>query len=342
MLNNENYGYLVHPLSQFMDDNLKPLTSAYLKVFYAGTSSSAYTYSDWEGTLNTSNIILSMNGSANVIAEKNKAYKVMLCDALHPPSSPIWVKDNLYVIGSEIEIGVISSTQIKDNAFDDETDPVHPENITDIEQLIFFRNVAATANYTMVESEKRLYGILLPPPSMEADQNKVPMYKNGNQIAWETVPNEENIDYKISSATQNLQSELTFDTTPTADSTNPVTSGGIKTALNGKQDAFTIIDEDASIAGSTATVSIEQGDLCIVDLSEETSITAVEIVLTNNSEVTFPLWWFKIESGSAVTLSIKIGATSVGWIGSAIANIALGKTIEVSVVDGVACGGELV
>ena len=104
MLNNENYGYLVHPLSQFMDDNLKPLTSAYLKVFYAGTSSSAYTYSDWEGTLNTSNIMLSMNGSANVIAEKNKAYKVMLCDALHPPSSPIWVKDNLYVISSEIEI----------------------------------------------------------------------------------------------------------------------------------------------------------------------------------------------------------------------------------------------
>ena len=77
MLNNENYGYLVHPLSQFMDDNLKPLTSAYLKVFYAGTGSSAYTYSDWEGTLNTANIMLSMNGSANVIAEKNKAYKVM-------------------------------------------------------------------------------------------------------------------------------------------------------------------------------------------------------------------------------------------------------------------------
>jgi hypothetical protein len=104
MLNNENYGYLVHPLSQFMDDNLKPLTSAYLKVFYAGTSKSAYTYSDWEGTLNTSDIMLSMNGSANVIAEKNKAYKVMLCDALHPPSNPIWVKDNLYVISSEIEV----------------------------------------------------------------------------------------------------------------------------------------------------------------------------------------------------------------------------------------------
>lgn len=256
MLNNENYGYLVHPLSQFMDNNLKPLTSAYLKVFYAGTSASAYTYSDWEGTLNTSDIMLSMNGSANVIAEKNKAYKVMLCDALHPPSDPIWVKYNLYVMGSEI--------------------------------------------------------------------------------------NEEYVDNQISSAVQNLQTKLTFDTTPTAYSTNPVFSGGIKTALNAKQDVFTIINADASIAGSTVTVNIEQGDFYIVDLSEETSITAIEIVLTNNSEAAFPLWWFKIESGSDATLSVKIGGVAVGWLGSEITNIELGKTVEINVVDGIACGGELV
>src|SRR5574344_1036064 len=166
MLNNENYGYLIHPLSQFMDANLKPLTSAYLKVFYAGTSASAYTYSDWEGTLNASNIMLSMNGSANVIAEKNKAYKVMLCDALHPPSAPIWVKYNLYVINSEI--GIIDIKRIKDNAYDDQTDPVRHDNITDVEQLIFVRNVGADANYTFVESEERGYGVLIPAPSMEA------------------------------------------------------------------------------------------------------------------------------------------------------------------------------
>ena len=147
------------------------------------------------------------------------------------------------------------------------------------------------------------------------------------------------VDYKISSAVQNLQTELTFDTTPTTDSTNPVTSGGIKAALNGKQDAFTIIDANASITGTTATVNIEQGDLCIVDLSEETSLTAIEIVLTNNATVTFPLWWFKIESGSSATLSVKIGAVAVGWLGSETTNIEPGKTIEVSVVDGIACGG---
>ena len=264
MLNNENYGYLVHPLSQFMDDNLKPLTSAYLKVFYAGTSASAYTYSDWEGTLNTSDIMLSMNGSANVIAEKNKAYKVMLCDALHPPSDPIWVKYNLCVISSELEV---------------------IEVIQEVEGYV---------------------------------------------------------DYQISSATQNLQTKLTFDTTPTAGSFNPVFSGGIKTALDAKQDVFTIINADSSTTESTVTVSIEQGDFYIVDLSEETSLTDIEIVLTNNASAAFPLWWFKIESGSDATLSVKIDSVAVGWLGSEITNIELGKTIEINVVDGIACGGELV
>ena len=131
--------------------------------------------------------------------------------------------------------------QIKDNAYDDVTDPVRPNNITDIEQLTFVRNVGADANYTMVESEARIYGVLIPHPSMEADIGKVPMYKNGNQIEWETVPNEESVNDQISSAVQNLQSKLTFDTTPIAGSTNPVISGGIKTALDAKQDVFTII-----------------------------------------------------------------------------------------------------
>jgi tellurite resistance-related uncharacterized protein len=104
----------------------------------------------------------------------------------------------------------------------------------------------------------------------------------------------------------------------------------------------TIVEASASTIGEVATVSIEQGDLYIVDLSEETTITDIEIVLTNNASVEFPFWWFKIESGSDATLSIKIGAVEVGWLGYAITNIELGKTIEVSVVDNVACGGELV
>lgn len=78
-------------------------------------------------------------------------------------------------------------TQIKDNAYDDQTDPVRPDNITDIEQLTFVRNVGADANFTFVTSEERGYGVLIPPPSMEADVGKVPTFKAGNQIAWESV-----------------------------------------------------------------------------------------------------------------------------------------------------------
>ena len=110
----------------------------------------------------------------------------------------------------------------------------------------------------------------------------------------------------------------------------------------GFQEAFTIIDADVSITGSTATVSIEQGSFASIDLTSETALTDVAVVLTNASGVAFPVWWFKIKAGSDITLSVAIGAVAVGWLGSEITNIALGKTIEVSVVDGIACGGELV
>lgn len=43
----------------------------------------------------------------------------------------------------------------------------------------------------------------------------------------------------ITALDNSKQNNLTFDTTPTADSANPVTSGGIKTALDTKQDTLT-------------------------------------------------------------------------------------------------------
>lgn len=228
MLNNENYGYLVHPLSQFMDNNLKPLTSAYLKVFYAGTSKSAYTYSDWEGTLNTSNIMLSMNGSANVIAEKGKAYKVMLCDALHPPSDPIWVKYNLYVISSgTTSPEIISSTQIKDNAYDDVTYPADPDNITEVQELTFFRNVGEDLKQTLVISGERIYGVLIPSPSREADIGKVPMLNNIGQIVWANVQTQdsETIEHILDLSTLD-EENTTFDVVLTANRNNAISFVG--------------------------------------------------------------------------------------------------------------------
>ena len=44
---------------------------------------------------------------------------------------------------------------------------------------------------------------------------------------------------KIVALVGTKQDTLTFDTTPTASSTNPVTSGGVKTALDGKQATLT-------------------------------------------------------------------------------------------------------
>lgn len=55
------------------------------------------------------------------------------------------------------------------------------------------------------------------------------------------------------------QDKLTFDTTPTAGSTKPVTSGGIKTALDGKANVshtHTIVD--VTVEGVTYTLTLRQ------------------------------------------------------------------------------------
>lgn len=51
----------------------------------------------------------------------------------------------------------------------------------------------------------------------------------------------------------NYQEKLTFDSAPTAGSTNPVTSGGVKTALDGKQNTLTF--DATPTAGSTNPVT---------------------------------------------------------------------------------------
>ena len=57
----------------------------------------------------------------------------------------------------------------------------------------------------------------------------------------------------LSTTVSGKQDALTFDTTPTANSSNPVTSDGIKTALDGKQD--TLEFDDAPTEGSTNLVT---------------------------------------------------------------------------------------
>lgn len=57
----------------------------------------------------------------------------------------------------------------------------------------------------------------------------------------------------IKTALDGKQDKLTFDTTPTASSTNPVTSGGVKTELDKKQDKLTF--DTAPKSGSTNPVT---------------------------------------------------------------------------------------
>lgn len=56
----------------------------------------------------------------------------------------------------------------------------------------------------------------------------------------------EKVKAAISSALAAKQDKLTFDSTPTSDSTNPVTSGGIYSAINAvKVDGYTVKKDDS-------------------------------------------------------------------------------------------------
>lgn len=56
-----------------------------------------------------------------------------------------------------------------------------------------------------------------------------------------------------------LQSSLTFDTTPTAGSTNPVTSGGIKTAIDSAAKKFTGYNTSNIVTGSWYIIALKNG-----------------------------------------------------------------------------------
>lgn len=66
------------------------------------------------------------------------------------------------------------------------------------------------------------------------------------------------------------QDTLTFDTTPTASSTNPVTSGGIKTALNAKQDNLTF---DTTPTASSTNPVTSGGVKAYIDSHDDFKIT---------------------------------------------------------------------
>lgn len=66
--------------------------------------------------------------------------------------------------------------------------------------------------------------------------------------------NSDIIDGALEDLSTGKQDTLTFDATPTAASTNPVTSGGVKTALDTKQDTL-IAGENITIEGNTISAT---------------------------------------------------------------------------------------
>ena len=106
MLNSLDYGYLIGPRIQIVDADGKPMTGAWLRVFIAGTTTDANTFSDWEGTVQPAKKILDARGETTIIAAVSGAYKVMLCDSTHPVSSPYWYADNV-VLTNVNELDVV-------------------------------------------------------------------------------------------------------------------------------------------------------------------------------------------------------------------------------------------
>ena len=81
-----------------------------------------------------------------------------------------------------------------------------------------------------------------------------------------------NLDYENSGHT-GFQKELTFDTTPPKDSTNPVTSGGVKTELNKKADsgdvnALILADERLKYYGDKDIVPSDESWFTVNDTGE--------------------------------------------------------------------------
>ena len=83
---------------------------------------------------------------------------------------------------------------------------------------------------------------------------------------------------EINTSLSNKQNKLTFDTIPTSDSTNPVQSGGVKSALDAKADIGSYTQVNADFTYSTSDMS----DISVIGISsdvivgEDTILDAVE------------------------------------------------------------------
>ena len=123
MANNTNYGYLISPAPQFLDSNGNPIAGGKLKVYIAGTTTKATTYSDWGLTKNTWPIVLDSMGTCQCIVNSANLYKFVLESA--EGEEPLLTRDNISVAYADISISGIGSEVVSSDdtvAVESETD----------------------------------------------------------------------------------------------------------------------------------------------------------------------------------------------------------------------------
>lgn len=125
MANNTKYGYLISPAPQFLDTNGKPISGGKLKVYIAGTTTKATTYSDWNLTKNTWPIVLDSMGTCQAIVSSANLYKFVLESA--EGEEPLVTRDNVAVAYANVDITGIGSEVVNSDGSVDVTATTDPD-----------------------------------------------------------------------------------------------------------------------------------------------------------------------------------------------------------------------
>ena len=163
MANDTKYGYLISPAPQFLDTNGKPISGGKLKVYIAGTTTKATTYSDWNLTKNTWPIVLDAMGTCQVIVSSANLYKFVLESA--EGEEPLVTRDNVAVAYANVDITGIGSEVVNSDGSVDVTATTDPDTgrttydvsvkdtVQDIEGLIEDEAERATAAEKAAKTE---------------------------------------------------------------------------------------------------------------------------------------------------------------------------------------------
>ena len=125
MANDTKYGYLISPAPQFLDTNGKPISGGKLKVYIAGTTTKATTYSDWNLTKNTWPIVLDSMGTCQAIVSSANLYKFVLESA--EGEEPLVTRDNVAVAYANVDITGIGSEVVNSDGSVDVTATTDPD-----------------------------------------------------------------------------------------------------------------------------------------------------------------------------------------------------------------------